>query len=205
MIDELAESALEEIKRADHSIYVSLKYTRTVDIIKNTIKRLLSAYDITIIQALEFAKEKRKLPVVPTSAMQRAKLVAKMYPGTKRSIDFYFRMKNIDRAEFTKKEEYRKNVALIAKVASKKVEVDTVELRFIFDMTVCFLKAINEATNEKTFVAAQRVTMSLPVRVVKKVVKKDPKKDAKKGKGKNKKVVKKAYKVNPHAPRRFGF
>ena len=106
MIEELTESALEEIKRADHSIYVSLKYTRTVDIIKNTIKRLISAMDISIILGLEYAKENKKLPNIPQSARQRATEIVRLYPQMKKSMDFYNRLKNIDRADFTKKEEY---------------------------------------------------------------------------------------------------
>ncbi len=35
--------AKEEIKRADHLMYVSLKYTRTVDILKSIIERLINA------------------------------------------------------------------------------------------------------------------------------------------------------------------
>ena len=39
MMDDLVEGAKEELKRADHSIYITLKYTRTVDVIKNIIKQ----------------------------------------------------------------------------------------------------------------------------------------------------------------------
>ena len=37
-IGELEDNAKQELKRADHLLYVTLKYTRTVDVIKNTIK-----------------------------------------------------------------------------------------------------------------------------------------------------------------------
>ena len=84
MIEELGESALEELKRADHLIYVSLKYTRTVDIIKNTVRRLLSAFDIAIIQGLEYAKDYKKIPSIPTSALQRVNLLSRFFPQTKK-------------------------------------------------------------------------------------------------------------------------
>ena len=38
----------EELKRADHLVYVSLKYTRTCDIMKNAIKRLIAAFQLVI-------------------------------------------------------------------------------------------------------------------------------------------------------------
>ena len=42
------DEAKEEIKRADHLIYISLKYTKTVDVIKITIQRLINAFDFAI-------------------------------------------------------------------------------------------------------------------------------------------------------------
>ena len=204
MIEELTESALEEIKRADHSIYVSLKYTRTVDIIKNTIKRLISAMDISIILGLEYAKEKKKLPNIPQSARQRATEIVRLYPQMKKSMDFYNRLKNIDRADFTKKEEYRKNVALIAKVGSKKVEVGQEELRDFFDITVVFSKALAEMTLQKKFFDTKKVSVVLPIKKIKKIpAPKKVVKTTKSGKKVVKKVIKKSYKLNPHAKHRF--
>jgi hypothetical protein len=204
MIEELAESALEELKRADHSIYVSLKYTRTVDIIKNTIKRLLSAYDISIIQGLEYAKEKKKISSIPASARQRADLIIRFYPQTKKNIKFYHRLKNVDRAEYTKKEEYRKNVALIAKVAGKKKEVNMELLKEYFDFTVCFVRGMIDITSKPTFPTAQKTKIIQPIKKkVKKVVKKVVKTTKKSTKKKT--PAKKSYKINPAAPKRYGF
>ncbi|MDP3916836.1 MAG: hypothetical protein Q8Q42_00945 [Nanoarchaeota archaeon] len=199
MIEELAESSLEELKRADHSIYVSLKYTRTVDIIKNTIKRLLSAFDISIIQGLEYAKENKKISSIPASSHQRALLMVKFYPQLKRSIEFYTRLKNVDRADYTKKEEYRKNVALIAKVGSNKVEVNTEELRNFFDQTVSFTKCVTKITSSKNFAATKKVCVQHPVKKIKKDPKKPSDKPAKKVSRLGKNVSEKSYKVNPHA------
>ncbi len=204
MIEELTESALEEIKRADHSIYVSLKYTRTVDIIKNTIKRLISAMDISIILGLEYAKENKKIPSIPQSSRQRASDIVKLYPQMKKSMDFYQKLKNIDRADFTKKEEYRKNVALIAKIGSKKVEVGQEELRDFFDTTVVFSKALAEITLQKKFKDTKGVTVILPIKKPKKIPIPKPIVKTTKKTGKTvKKVIKKSYKLNPHAQHRF--
>ena len=207
MIEELAESALEELKRADHSIYVSLKYTRTVDIIKNTIKRLLSAYDISIIQGLEYAKDFKKIQTIPPSARQRAELIIKFYPQMKKSIDFYNKLKIIDRADYAKKEEYRKNVALIAKIKSKKIEVSMELLKEYFDFTVCFSRGISDITSQKKFIDSKKVKVVLPVKKpAKPEVKKVDEKKAGKAKKTPKKVIKKSYKINPHAPRRgYGY
>ena len=42
------ENAVSQLKRADHLLYVTLKYTRTVDVIKSIIKRLISAFDFAV-------------------------------------------------------------------------------------------------------------------------------------------------------------
>jgi hypothetical protein len=47
--------------RVDHLIFVSLKYSRTVDVIKSVIKRLISTYEIAMKALLENALEGEKL------------------------------------------------------------------------------------------------------------------------------------------------
>ena len=39
-MEESLRNALSELKRAEHSLFVSLKYTRTVDVIKHIVERL---------------------------------------------------------------------------------------------------------------------------------------------------------------------
>ena len=61
MTNLLIQDAEEEIKRADHLLYISLKYTRTRDIVKNIIVRLIAAFDLAIMAILEDANSKKKL------------------------------------------------------------------------------------------------------------------------------------------------
>jgi len=161
------ESAKEELKRADHSIYVSLKYTRTVDVIKNTIKRLLSAFDIAILQFLEYAKDKKKISAVPTNAFQRAVSVSQLVPHLKKNIDFYFMLKKVDRADYDKREEYRKNVTLIAKTLEKKIDVNIEALIKYFEYTVVFVDSIEHLIREDVF-KKKRVKKTVKKKVKKK-------------------------------------
>ncbi len=145
MIDDLAENAKEELKRADHSLYVTLKYTRTVDVIKGTIKRLISAFDLASMEVNAFLHLKKKLKVVPPVAKIRAEMVAQYFPKLKSYIDFYFMMKAIDKAEYSKKEEYRKNVALIAFAdINKPVEVNIEALKGFYRTAAEYVAAIDE-------------------------------------------------------------
>ena len=46
------DSAKGQLLRADHLFHVTLKYTRTVDVIRNTIERLIGGLDFAIKDAL---------------------------------------------------------------------------------------------------------------------------------------------------------
>ena len=71
---EETDNALEELKRADHLIYVSLKYTRTTDVIRSTIKRLISAYNYAILDLLEYSKNKNLIKKIPIPNEEKIKL-----------------------------------------------------------------------------------------------------------------------------------
>ncbi|MAG47319.1 hypothetical protein CL617_01830 [archaeon] len=142
MIDE----SKEELKRADHLLYVTLKYTRTADVIKNTIHRLLTAFDNAIIHSLEILKEKKKIKELPLTPISRAELLRKTYkrPEMREFLDFYFTLKKIDRSDFSKREEYRKNVALVIESGNEVLLVDTVTLTEYFYKTKDFVQYISE-------------------------------------------------------------
>ncbi|MBU1203902.1 MAG: hypothetical protein KKG60_02435 [Nanoarchaeota archaeon] len=137
------EEPREELKRADHLIFVTLKYTRTCDVIKNTIYRMISAFDLSIIRALEILKEKSKIEEIPLTPVSRAETFRGAY---KRNIDildfmnFYFLLKKIDRAEYTKKGEFRKNVCLTVMTKEEEViEVDMAKLHEFYGKTKEFV------------------------------------------------------------------
>ena len=56
-MEEAFEEAVKEIKRVDHLFYVSLKYTRTVDMMKHMLDRLISTFQHGIMVMLRKAKE----------------------------------------------------------------------------------------------------------------------------------------------------
>ena len=150
MTDDYEVHAKDELKRADHLIYVTLKYTRTVDVIKNTIKRLITALEFSTLDALNHLKVKGKLKdSIPTHPNLRSNLLLKLLPKSKKALDFYNYLRKIDRAEFGKKEEYRKNVALIAKdiIGKTPVEVNVEVLKQLYDQTVVFANELEILSN----------------------------------------------------------
>lgn len=116
-MEESLHNAKEEIKRADHLIYVSLKYTRTVDVIKNIIQRLINCYDFGINAVMLKLKEEGKLTEIPTSPGLRCSLMLQHHAGNeeiKQHIEFYLYLRRINRAKFTRFQEFRRNVTMTA-------------------------------------------------------------------------------------------
>ena len=124
----------EELKRADHLIYVTLKYTRTVDVMKNIIKRFISAFDLAVSESLT------KYKIKPNKVAQlRFKQLEKKKPEVKKYFTFYLLLKKIDKAKFTGREEYRKNVCLVTDKAEVTVDI----LKEYFEKTKEFVNLVS--------------------------------------------------------------
>ena len=136
MLEDFEDNAEEELKRADHLIYVTLKYTKTVDVIKNTIKRLINAIDFSVLETLLYLKVKN---ISDVPRMRFEQLTGKL-PKLKEYADFYFLLRRIYNAKFDSKEEYRKRVTLL----TEEGDVDIETLKEYHQMTKKFVKAMEE-------------------------------------------------------------
>lgn len=157
MIDDFLSDPKEELKRADHSIYVTLKYTRTTDVIKNTIKRLISAFELATHRTLITFQKHKKIPEVPPTPRKQADEMLQAMPKWKDYLKLYEKLVKIDQAPYTKKEEYRKNVALIAQLTpDTKEEVNMEALKNFFHKTVEYVELTQMIHNELEAIAMRR-------------------------------------------------
>lgn len=132
----------EELKRADHLVYVSLKYTRTCDIMKNAMKRMIAADELAMKDYLEYLRKNKELVAVPGSAKERANLVKKLLGNqVKKYLSLYNLLKKIDKAEYTAIEEFRKNVTLKTKTP-KPIDVKVDDLYNYLEITKEFATII---------------------------------------------------------------
>ncbi|MDO8740681.1 MAG: hypothetical protein Q7J54_03890 [Candidatus Woesearchaeota archaeon] len=127
-LESLAE-AKEELKRVDHLIYVSLKYTRTVDVIKSIVERMINAFDCSIRAGLEYAKEKKKIKAIPANVVERCNVFLNLfkseeYESLKDYVDFYILLRKIDRAHFERAREFRRHVTMTAFLEEGEIEID---------------------------------------------------------------------------------
>jgi predicted neuraminidase len=129
--EEALENTIDELKRADHLFYVSLKYTRTVDMIKHVIERLISTNEAAVEAMLYYAKGKKLITDVPTNAALRSELLKKTFPNDmycQESLNMLALLLKLRRAKYTAREEYRRHVTMIAQLDGKEiveVKIDT--------------------------------------------------------------------------------
>src|SRR3989344_2393416 len=101
------ENAIGELKRVDHLFYVSLKYTRTVDMIKHVIQRLINCLEFSFETLLKHAKEKKRVDSIPANVGLKCELLRKVFQNDTlilEYVNFYFLLKKIMRASYTKRE-----------------------------------------------------------------------------------------------------
>ena len=145
--------AVQELKRVDHLFWVSLKYTRTVDVIKHVIDRLINCIGYGLEALLKYAKEKKLITAIPENAGLRCELLKKTFPENTESIEyinFYLMLRKLSKAEFTRREEFRRHVTMIATIdKGEVVEVSIDILKEYFDKTRNFIFFVKKIINEE--------------------------------------------------------
>lgn len=147
------DEAIQELKRVDHLFWVSLKYTRTVDVIKHVIERLITCIGFGLEALLKYAKEKKLITSIPINAGLRCDLLKKTFPDNLELIDyvnFYLKLRKLSRAEYTKREEFRRHVTMTATIDKGEiVEVDIDTLKEYYSKTRDFVAFVKKIINEE--------------------------------------------------------
>lgn len=146
-VDEHLQGARSELRRVDHLIYVSLKYTRTVDVIRNTVSRLINTYDAGVLAILTDLKVKKKLSDLPSSPVMKVELLQKKFADDylKESLDFYLLLRKLMKLDYTRREEYRRHVTMVTILDNNtNFEIDIDKLEIYYNKTKEF---INHLTN----------------------------------------------------------
>lgn len=125
---ESLQEAKDELKRVDHQIYVSLKYTRTVDVLMNTVGRMIDAYNCLITCLLKYGVEKRliKEEYVPSTPLERGNLVKDLFKDdiVQKNMELYFLLRKISKTAPKKEQEFRRHVTLRTIIDKKEVALD---------------------------------------------------------------------------------
>lgn len=111
----MIEKIMKEKISADHLLYVSLKYTKTCDVIINLIKRWTIMIDDCIQGLLEQLKKKKKIKAIPEAPRQKAELIKVMFkksPEILNALQLYEFFKRVDNMKTIRECEFRKDVRL---------------------------------------------------------------------------------------------
>lgn len=129
----------EELLRADHLVFVTLKYTRTADVLKNIITRLINALDLSMIDLMK----RKKIKNIPSLSLQRCQVLAKKYHRNKtlkEIINLYDLLRRIDKANFKARDEYRKHVTLL----TPEGDVSMVTIKDFYEKTKEYVDFLDE-------------------------------------------------------------
>ena len=113
-MNDLLHDAAEELKRVEHQVYVSLKYTRTVDVLMNLIGRMIEGYDKMLEGLLKHALEQERIGEIPTAPLIVGNTVKELYPEdiVQRNVDLYFLLRKLHRSSPSREQEFRRHVAM---------------------------------------------------------------------------------------------
>jgi len=122
-MSEALEKIMKEKISADHLLYVSMKYTKTCDVMINLIKRWKIMMDYSFDGLLEKAKKKKMVKSLPTAPKLRIDVLKETFknqPEVMDAVREYEMFKLIEVLKKTKEGEFRKGVCL--KVTYKGIE-----------------------------------------------------------------------------------
>jgi hypothetical protein len=121
--------ANEELKRVDHQVYVSLKYTRTVDVLMNIISRMIEGYDRMFDALLNHAYEQRRLGELPTAPLIVGNTVKELYAEeiVQQNVDLYFLLRKLQRSTPSREQEFRRHVTMRTIIEGKE-EIVNIDL-----------------------------------------------------------------------------
>jgi hypothetical protein len=138
--DEDEDLAQKELRRIDHLLFVTLKYTRTVDVIRSIIEKYINTINYKVEDYYRILFEKGKIKNIPPAPIMKIKQLEQIHPKddtVKDIVDFYMMLKMTINAEYRSKEEYRKNVTLVTKdreinIATLKDYVEIVKEQVVY-------------------------------------------------------------------------
>jgi hypothetical protein len=127
---------------------VSLKYTRTVDVIRNVVERLINAFEFGVDALLEHAKKQKKIETIPRAPRAKSNIIEEIFSSDEKLLKymkFYIMLRDIRSAPYTRSEEYRRHVTMTSEISPGEfIKVDIDALSEYLKRVQKFLEYITE-------------------------------------------------------------
>ena len=123
---------IQEKISADHLLYVSLKYTKTCDVIFNLILRWRKMIETAIDEILKYARKKKKISSIPTNPIKKIDTVKGLFkknPEFLRTIQMYEMFRKIEELRKERIGEFRKNVTLKVFYQGQEININLEKLK----------------------------------------------------------------------------
>lgn len=141
------EDIIQEKISADHLLYVSLKYTKTCDVIMNLILRWKRMIETSIEKVLEHAKKKKKISSISTNPVGTIEQVRSLFKKDKEFlevIDLYEMFRKVKELRTERIGEFRKNVTLKIFYRGKEIDVNLEKLKEYAELLEKFISKVKQ-------------------------------------------------------------
>ena len=141
------ERIMKEKTSADHLLYVSMKYTKTCDVILNLIERWTSMIEISMDALLEKIKKKKKITAIPAAPIMKITLLKNSFkkePVMMETLQLYEFFRKIHGLERTRESDFRKHVCLKTMYLGQEVRIDLEKLDEYNELLGRFIKFVRE-------------------------------------------------------------
>lgn len=141
------EEIIQEKISADHLLYVSLKYTKTCDVIMNLLIRWRKMIETSFDALLAKAKREKKIPSVPGTAMKKIdalKVIFKRDKEIMKTLEFYEMLRKLEELKTERVGEFRKNVRLKIFYRGEEIDVDLEKLKEYADLLEKFISRVKQ-------------------------------------------------------------
>ncbi|MAH49508.1 hypothetical protein CMI37_27035 [Candidatus Pacearchaeota archaeon] len=138
---------IKEKTSADHLLYVSLKYTKTCDVILNLLARWKSMIELSFDCIIEQRIKAKKIPGKPKSPKERVEFVKKYfkkYPAIQETVALYIFFKKVPDLDKQREGEFRKNVNLKISEASRITEINMEKLGEYAEVLERFISEVKQ-------------------------------------------------------------
>jgi len=143
----MIEEIIKEKTSADHLLYVSLKYTKTCDVILNLLARWKSLIELSFDTILEHRVEAGKIPAMPTNPKQRIEFIKKYFKkfdDVQNVVPLYIFFKRVPELNKTRSGEFRKNVNLKIVAPGKTTDIDMEKLGEYYEIVEKFMSEVKK-------------------------------------------------------------
>ncbi len=145
------EEIIKEKTSADHLLYVSLKYTKTCDVILNLIARWKNLIEISFDTMISKYVEEGKIPAIPNSPKQRIEFMKTYFKKNEKiqeAIPIYIFFKRVPDLNKTREGEFRKNVNLKVIEPAKTTEINMEKLTEYAGIVEGFIEEVKEILSD---------------------------------------------------------